>query len=855
MAIATGTAPPAGAVALSFSSILGVFMRSQPTLPGVEPLESRLALSLYFVSPTGNDSGPGTDAAPWRTLQRAADAVRAGDTVTVRAGTYSAGFDLRTDGTAASRITFRADPGVTITGRNARTADGINLEDADFVTIEGFLFTNATGGISRAGIRAVNAEHVHILNNRADGMGTWGILTGFCDDLRIENNVMSRSVAEHGIYVSNSGDRPVIRNNVSWGNYANGIHMNGDASLGGDGIISGALVEGNVIYDNGRGGGSGINCDGVQNSVIRNNLLYNNHASGISLYRIDGGGGSTGNTVVNNTILVASDGRWGINIRDGSTGNRLFNNIVYGYHSYRGSLSVSTNSLPGLVSNHNVLMDRFTTDDGASRLTLAQWRSATGQDANSVLSTPTELFVNVAGNDYHLKAGSPAIDRGTSQLAPVVDLEGRARPSGAGWDVGAYEYASSAPTNRPPVAVNDSASVAEDGAVNVAVRANDSDPDGDALTVQSVGQPANGTAAINADGTVRYTPRANFHGADSFSYTISDGRGGTASASVAVTVTPVNDNPVAVNDSATTPAGTPVSVAVLANDSDLDGDALSVTAVTNGANGSAVRNANGTVTYTPNAGFSGADSFTYTVSDGRGGTATGTVSVTVNAQQVTIGLESDAWNPGRQALVVRGTASADDVEFRSVSSGTMVAVRVAGVERARYAKADVSRLVAHGLGGNDRLVVQSGLNVAAYLSGGDGDDTLQGGARADVLLGGAGADRLTGNGDKDLLIGGFGADLLSGGGGSDLLVGGSTAHDGNDDSLRRILGEWTSSRTYTQRVDALRAGTNGLPALNAATLTDDGAADDLTGGNSSDWFVATVGQDILRDRSSSERLN
>ena len=125
--------------------------------------------------------------------------------------------------------------------------------------------------------------------------------------------------------------------------------------MGGDGIISGALVENNVIYDNGRGGGSAINGDGVQNSTFRNNLIYNAHASGISLYRIDGGGGSTGNLVVNNTILVAADGRWALNIHDGSTGNTVRNNILYNYHSFRGSISVSADSLPGLVSDYNVV--------------------------------------------------------------------------------------------------------------------------------------------------------------------------------------------------------------------------------------------------------------------------------------------------------------------------------------------------------------------------------------------------------------------------------------------------------------------------------------------------------------------
>ena len=90
-------------------------------------------------------------------------------------------------------------------------------------------------------------RNVTSTNNRE-----WGILTGFVNDLLIEKNIdKSGSVDQHGIYVSNSGDRPVIRNNISFNNHDNGIHMNGDASLGGDGIISGAVVSGNIIYNNG----------------------------------------------------------------------------------------------------------------------------------------------------------------------------------------------------------------------------------------------------------------------------------------------------------------------------------------------------------------------------------------------------------------------------------------------------------------------------------------------------------------------------------------------------------------------------------------------------------------------------
>jgi hypothetical protein len=410
----------------------------------LEQLESRLALASLFVSTTGNDANDGSAAAPWRTLQHAADVVQAGDTVNVAAGNY-VGFYLDADGTSANRIVFSAQPGVNITQRNAVTPDGINLEGADYVTIEGF----TVNGMPRTGIRSVLNHHVIIRNNRMDQNARWGILTGFSDDILIEGNVTSRSQIEHGIYFSNSADRAIIRNNISWGNNANGIHMNGDASLGGDGILSNCLVEGNVIYGNGAAGGSGINCDGVQNSIIRNNLIYDQHASGISLYRIDGGGGASGNQVVNNTVIVAADGRWALNIQNGSTGNTVRNNIFYTHHSFRGSIDISADSLPGFTSDYNVLMNRITTNGGNSVQTLAQWQASTGQDLHSHVPAPAQLFVNPT-SDFHLSPASPAIDAGTSAFAPGVDIEGNARPSGAAVDIGAYERGGAPPVNDPP---------------------------------------------------------------------------------------------------------------------------------------------------------------------------------------------------------------------------------------------------------------------------------------------------------------------------------------------------------------------------------------------------------------------
>src|SRR5258705_345638 len=376
-------------------------------------------LRTFYVDPTGNDSAAGSATQPWRTLQKAANTVRAGDLVIVRAGHY-AGLYLTTSGTAPDPITFHGEPGAIVDTQNPTTQDGINLEGASYVVIEGFTVT----GVPRAGIRSVVNHHVIIRGNTGDLNGRWGILTGFSDDILIENNVMSRSQAEHGIYVSNSGDRPVIRRNIVFGNRANGIHMNGDVSQGGDGIISGALVEDNTIYDNGLGGGSGINCDGVQSSVFRNNLLYGNHASGISLYQIDAAQPARDNQVLNNTIVMATDARWAINIQNASTGNVLRNNILFNQQSFRGSVAISADSLSGFVSDTNVVMDRFSVDGGDTRIGLAAWRAATGQDQSSLIATPAALFVSFAGNDYHLSATSPAPDGDGHLLAAAGDDHG-----------------------------------------------------------------------------------------------------------------------------------------------------------------------------------------------------------------------------------------------------------------------------------------------------------------------------------------------------------------------------------------------------------------------------------------------
>lgn len=393
----------------------------------------------YYVSESGSNSNNGlTPQTAFATLQYAADLVSAGDLVSVLEGTY-VGFDIRANGNQNQPIVFKAiEDNVVIDERNSVTPDGINIENASWIVIDGFEVKDQP----RAGIRAVVSDFITIRNNNCHNNYKWGIFTGFTDDITIENNSCSFSEDEHGIYVSNSSDRPIIRNNHSFNNNGCGIHMNGDISMGGDGIISNAVVEGNIIHDNGYGGGSAINMDGVQESEIFNNLIYNNHATGIAMYQIDGGDASKNNKVYNNTIIQPSDGRWCIISVDGSTGNTLYNNILINHHSFRGSISLDAASMTGFVSDYNILVNRLSDDDGNSNMTLSEWQTM-GYDTHSMIAdTEDQIFVDYANDNYHLLQNSQAVNAGTNLVLPTVfeDLDNVSRPQGIGFDIGCYEF-------------------------------------------------------------------------------------------------------------------------------------------------------------------------------------------------------------------------------------------------------------------------------------------------------------------------------------------------------------------------------------------------------------------------------
>ncbi len=408
----------------------------------------------FYVSPSGTSNPSCSLLSPCRQIRDAIPLTDAGDTVHVSDGSYL-GFDVPfKTGTSGAPITIHAEGNnVTVTPTSDRpdNRDNIFITNSDWIVVDGLKTFNAP----RAGLRVDQSHSVTVENGTFGNNTTWGIFTNHSNDLVIQNNEAFGSKDQHGIYVSNSGDRPTVRGNVVHDNAVNGIQVNADLSSGGgrnvapDGIITGALVEKNVVYSNGARGGSGINLDGVQDSIIRNNVLYDNHASGIAAFVQDGAAGPKNDQIYNNTIDMATDSRWALRIVDTAGTVEAINNILYNRNTTHGGISLAhessdqlNNDVANLVSNHNIF-DPFsfaaTPNDDVNKYKLPQWQSLFNKDLNSFTVDPSLLFVDMGNRDYRLAPSSPAIDAGIALAGVPDDILNVIRPQGQRFDIGAFE--------------------------------------------------------------------------------------------------------------------------------------------------------------------------------------------------------------------------------------------------------------------------------------------------------------------------------------------------------------------------------------------------------------------------------
>ncbi|MEP3391334.1 MAG: cadherin-like domain-containing protein [Litoreibacter sp.] len=384
------------------------------------------------------------------------------------------------------------------------------------------------------------------------------------------------------------------------------------------------------------------------------------------------------------------------------------------------------------------------------------------------------------------------------------------------------------PVNDDPVAVDDLETTDEDQPITIDLISNDTDVDGDDLSVGSVTVPAEqGTVVDNGDGTVTFTPAPNFNGPATITYTVVDGNGGEDEGQAVVSVGAVNDGPVAEDDSDVTTEDTAVTVDLLANDSDADGDDLTVINATVPADeGTLVDNGDGTVTFTPAENFNGTATISYEISDSNGGTdnAVHTIEVTeVNDGPDAVDDEASTNNLTPVEIVVLGNdtdpedddltvteASVDEGEVTINADGTLTYTPepdFGGVATITYTITDgnggfdtatvtvsVNDGIVEGTAGDD-LIDENYLddpegdlidNNDEFLPGegpqddivlaGDGDDTVFAGEGNDEVFGEEGDDTLHGEAGDDFLSGGAGNDEILGGDGDDTIEG----DDGDD---------------------------------------------------------------------------
>ncbi|MBX9584471.1 MAG: tandem-95 repeat protein [Gemmataceae bacterium] len=603
-------------------------MKSRSYRPSFESLEARDVPAAWYVATTGSDAAAGTLAAPFRTPQRAAAVANPGDTINLRAGTYGGQVTIRD-----ADVTIRSYPGEAARVSAPITDSGVGMaiwstargtQVLDLEVSGGYYYAikfDAAGGriegskVHDSGRDVIKispgADDVVIRANeiyrsgRRDSSNAEGIDNVNADRMLVQDNYI-HDIATAGVYAKGGATGVVIeRNRVRTALI--GIQLGGSTDLAWfDTVANPDLYE---------------NIDGT----VRNNVVQGITYAGLGMIA------ALRPQVYNNTVVDVARTAQGAILFDGMAhGSRMtrtvdptvVNNVItQAAASTRPAVVVRANGGAGTLTLGN---NRYHDAGGAAQFRderggvwvggLAAWQARSGE-AGSTEGNPTLTA------DGHLAAGSPCVDAGRAVAGLTDDMDGDSRAAAV--DIGADEVPAAT-----RAAVDDAAATAEDTRVTIAVLANDV---GGPTAVVSAARPAHGSVAVNPDGTVTYTPGRNFNGTDTFTYTIDDGVGGSSTATVTVTVAAVNDLPTGVRDTIVTTRNVPAAVNVLANDSDVDGDALTVTGVSGGSHGTMVYLPTGLVTYTPAAGYVGTDWFYYTLSDGRGGTRLVRVDVTVNA--------------------------------------------------------------------------------------------------------------------------------------------------------------------------------------------------------------------------------
>ncbi|MEM7798547.1 MAG: Ig-like domain-containing protein, partial [Chloroflexota bacterium] len=491
----------------------------------------------------------------------------------------------------------------------------VTIDQSNIFGNESPISSGAGGGIYHTSLKPLIVQNSHIYNNRARSGG--------------------------GLLLSNNNW--VIQNSTISGNYANiagGIKAVGSGTIrystivsntngGGTEFASNPKIEGTIIaYNAGKEcrNGTSINDQGYNfidddTCGLTAGTSFTSTASLLQPLADNGGYTLSYKPVIDSVLVnavpngtascgtdVTTDQTGAARPKDGSCdigaveGDPNYAPIGLS-DSYTATEEIAlTVSAPGILANDNdVHNDPFTavleSDVLSGTLTLA---------ASGAFTYTGNL--NHCGSDHFTYRA----DDGNSQSDPItVTLSISCTPD-------------------HPITVSDTFTVTEDSQNTLFnVLANDSDPDGDPLVLDQINTLSAGGFATFSGSQIRYTPAEDFFGTETFTYLAGDGTGLSTLGTVTVTITPVNDDPIAVSDSAETLKGQAVTIAVLDNDSDPENDELSLTGSTQGDFGS-VAVENNKIIYTPQSNYVGTDGFGYFVSDGNGGSAVGFVEVEIS---------------------------------------------------------------------------------------------------------------------------------------------------------------------------------------------------------------------------------
>lgn len=402
----------------------------------VNPINTLATGNQYYVDASGGaDTNPGTLDKPWKTLQKAADSVSAGDTVFIRQGVYSS-MSLKKSGTQNNPIIFQAYPGehpVIDGGGWAGITDYYASSSLQYFIIDGFEIKN-----DEFGIFLTKSNHFIIKNNVIHGQSNTGISVDNSSYSEISQNLVYSVSGYNGIWLTHSVYNEIHHNN-SYNNNENGIGISFQSN--------GNKIHHNVTYGNSCGadqryGGIAIEVDSQSNQVYLN-LIYDNCHSGYvtnsSMNKI------FNNVFYGNTEFQALLGDWSGSV---PINNEFYNNIFYITRSGDRAIGYFKDSLSydPLQNTYDYNLYYYINGPDKSNMvqtltrsyTFTDWKNA-GKEFHGLLGDPS--FISSQNRDFHLNASSPCIDKGWSS-GLSVDFDLLTSPQGANYDIGAYEYPS-----------------------------------------------------------------------------------------------------------------------------------------------------------------------------------------------------------------------------------------------------------------------------------------------------------------------------------------------------------------------------------------------------------------------------